>query len=899
MTSYNKALPTLKLDDFPFFSKRRRSLHHVAPESFQPVAAHPAVALTLPFDWSFDPYRDRNWRFNLQAWRMFDPIWRRLRHGSHRLVQEEILAWMANWYHFHVELKQDSSFAWYDMAVGNRAQHLAAVLHLCSQGIFVIPDPQSKMLEELARLHLRKLLNPSFISTNNHAISQVTGLRLLGMAWHNKKECGDEATYSTALMRRILDTQFDRNGIHTENSPSYHSYAIRRFGLIKPEWFPSLRKHLCTILMRAEEHEPWFTMSNGRIAMIGDSAGRGSPHTGRESFTKCARDTLGRDILFKDLKESGYVVCRTSANEHLQRSSMLIVNGQALTPYHAHCDHLGFELFEHGREIFVDSGKFSYQTDEWRKYFVSAAAHNVVTLAGIDTLPKDRLTQGSAIRKASMSDNGCTRIAGVIARSTHVHRRSFIYRPGESLVLEDHLETTSDAPAIHYLQLAPTLRAEVRDGLIWVFDKAVPVCTIKLSIADYEARFITGQVTPYIGGWRSYQYLRKVPATTIALTIPPQKRQFSTHINFIKPALDANPLYSSSREESTGNPVKANAHLSNVAEPANRVAETEHYLDAAKRSLPHKVKTHENSAKANKQPPAIISPGELLLGLLEQPSHYWPGNTRQANKLSGKVSKLRATSGWSCENICLAALQAAAWRLENEQITYYLSSVGSSGSHLIQHIIAGCVPCLPLGEIYISPSLVPIVQAWPENRDRHLFMEAYHLVHAGTPTAFARQATAIINTAHKSTLSPYSCWTKRFKSMLITRRPEDIAISRTFRKQSYRDFLGMTDASDNDYLQLNIKKCRSFFANANKFAYDCVLKFEDAISRSPAAAAAILKFCELPATRLASVAKQIDRSCEADQGTTRYRGPAVPVAEHYKESARTALADIAADLGYT
>ena len=32
----------------------------------------------LPFDWHADPLCDRNWMFNLQAWRMLDPYLNRL-----------------------------------------------------------------------------------------------------------------------------------------------------------------------------------------------------------------------------------------------------------------------------------------------------------------------------------------------------------------------------------------------------------------------------------------------------------------------------------------------------------------------------------------------------------------------------------------------------------------------------------------------------------------------------------------------------------------------------------------------------------------------------------------------------------------------------------------------------
>ena len=38
----------------------------------------PPLPFRLPFDWHADPLSDRNWMFNLQAWRMLDPYLNRL-----------------------------------------------------------------------------------------------------------------------------------------------------------------------------------------------------------------------------------------------------------------------------------------------------------------------------------------------------------------------------------------------------------------------------------------------------------------------------------------------------------------------------------------------------------------------------------------------------------------------------------------------------------------------------------------------------------------------------------------------------------------------------------------------------------------------------------------------------
>ena len=91
-----------------------------------PFKDYPPHPLAFP-SWDADPYRDRSWRFRLNAWHFLDPICYctnvmeirptgvSSRHGS-RLVRH------------HIAEQRMHEFAWYDMAVGRRAAMLAKIL---------------------------------------------------------------------------------------------------------------------------------------------------------------------------------------------------------------------------------------------------------------------------------------------------------------------------------------------------------------------------------------------------------------------------------------------------------------------------------------------------------------------------------------------------------------------------------------------------------------------------------------------------------------------------------------------------------------------------------------------------------------------------------------------------
>src|SRR5438045_228331 len=72
--------------DFYVASGERAYADQVA-DGFRPRPDRPGVRLVVPLDWGMDPFHDLNWRYQLQSWRMLDPIWDELlRTGDARLV---------------------------------------------------------------------------------------------------------------------------------------------------------------------------------------------------------------------------------------------------------------------------------------------------------------------------------------------------------------------------------------------------------------------------------------------------------------------------------------------------------------------------------------------------------------------------------------------------------------------------------------------------------------------------------------------------------------------------------------------------------------------------------------------------------------------------------------------
>ena len=180
-----QALPALVRDDFQIFGAGY--LEQVT-QGFKPRSDVPAVRLHPPLDWDMDPFNDRNWRFQLSAWRMLDPIWSQWYEHDWSRLSRETMPWVEDWYRYHVAQRRSSKFEWYDMATGLRAQHIALLLYLQQRHLIALDTGQLRQLHWLARMHVRKLRERAFINSNNHGIFQIQGLRLLCLVWKGE-EC--------------------------------------------------------------------------------------------------------------------------------------------------------------------------------------------------------------------------------------------------------------------------------------------------------------------------------------------------------------------------------------------------------------------------------------------------------------------------------------------------------------------------------------------------------------------------------------------------------------------------------------------------------------------------------------------------------------------------------------
>ena len=486
-------------------TQAERTRHQVQQQEargWQPRPDRPSVPFVLPFDWAMDPFDDANWRFQLNAWRPLDVYIGLHCRGGDPTAYRFLIDAMLDWARAEGRGRRRIAF-WGDMAAGIRAAKLAYVL---SQPAF---GRESRSRQDgvirLARRHLARLRDPDFIAASNHALAQIHGAAALCHVAPHWPEAEGGKAYVSDLLSRLLLSQFGRQGVHLEHSPGYHFFALREFRrMAATGWFDN--PDLDRIIGAAAEAAPWFLFPDGTSSAAGDSSPIRRPYP----VPAGGDDAVGR--LFD---EAGYAVVRSPWGRPARESSMLMVTCGHHSNVHKHADELSFELFARGSRLFVDTGKYSYSAGPVRDYSVSARAHSTIDLLS----ERDDNGLGAAA-PAGGGLTGLTRtfwgwvIAGRVERPAFgvAHRRRFLYRPGQWLVLLDHVTADGPRELTAWLHLHPNLRVEATpDGWRWRRTVAIR------HVADHPLtlRRVRGQDDPR-QGWMAPDYHKLVENDALA-----------------------------------------------------------------------------------------------------------------------------------------------------------------------------------------------------------------------------------------------------------------------------------------------------------------------------------------------------------------------------------------------
>ena len=498
-----------------------------SPWIFRPRTVSPAWDSSLPIDWSADPFQDINWQHRLHSWSSMDYWMHEYEEDGGAAHLEDPIDIALDWYRFHVVEGKTSALQWYDHSTGVRASRLAFLLSFILSNQIEVSDSDLVLLMDLADLHVQKLMDPEFLTPNNHGLFQLVGLDALCSVVGWRHACQGARTYAREEFISLVKSWFTKEGIHIENSPTYHGWVplqIRELGAMERFRDPEIQR----ILDRADEIASWLTFPDGRWVRVGDSHGNGPKLTGPIE-PQCLPENGGCWAV-QDFTESGYAIVRSLPKVEASESSMLFVSGTTAPTGHKHADDLAFVLIERGQDIFVDSGRYGYNYDDARSYVLSARAHNVPSLVGKRTDPYV-IDAADSHLEPIVVEQGRFTIRGVVDRpGLFMHERTLSYVPGVLLQIDDQLNNLTDLQWQSNLHLAPDLIPEISDTGFVVRAGDLTVRG-EFRGEGCEITAVRGETDPY-QGWVSVGYLELAPASVVVATCPADLIESSWHITF-------------------------------------------------------------------------------------------------------------------------------------------------------------------------------------------------------------------------------------------------------------------------------------------------------------------------------------------------------------------------------
>jgi hypothetical protein len=202
--------------------------------------------------------------------------------------------------------------------------------------------------------------------------------------------------------------------------------------------------------------------------------------------------------------------------------TMLSVRFGRARQYHGHYDGSSITLYGYGSPLLLDSGQYTYNAGAYRSYFISRAAHNLVTADGATLNAGAATTQlwnrvSPTMYELAMSGSP---YLGVTAS-----RRVTFSRTAGYAVVDDRVTSATGRTFRQLWHLREASAPMLSGSRAWTRRTRGNVLIVQV-LAPSATRIVSGATSP-IQGWLSYTYGHKVAAPVV------EARRFGTAVRFL------------------------------------------------------------------------------------------------------------------------------------------------------------------------------------------------------------------------------------------------------------------------------------------------------------------------------------------------------------------------------
>lgn len=386
------------------------------------------------------------------------------------------------------------------------------------------------------RLSTRIIVDARHLQLNltaerNHRTLELYALLIVGLSFPEHDP--QLARFALDELGVNLMTDVWRDGVHRECSTDYHCIALRSYlgaianareaGLALPDGFldrVSLALDFALHIQRPDGLTPSFSDGDTgdfrRLLALGADLLQRGDLRWAASMGEHGTPPAERDATFA---AGGYHIARSGWGDgqtsYRDERFMMMDAGPLGDGGHGHYDQLSVELYAQGRPLVIDPGRYTYADDPWRQWFKGSAAHNTVTVDGLDQTayrrgaPKGPTSQARLVQRLTQPDLDAIEAEATSPRHDVVHTRRVIFPMREYWIIHDHLRGS----ASHRYEARWHLPAYA-DGQIAIEHTAAST-TVRSPAATFSVP--AGLEVKIERGWVSPSYGVKEPAPIVVV----------------------------------------------------------------------------------------------------------------------------------------------------------------------------------------------------------------------------------------------------------------------------------------------------------------------------------------------------------------------------------------------
>jgi len=435
--------------------------------------------LGQPIDWNAGE-QSLLWRFNLHYF-----------HYLHLLEPSERIALCRSWTKAN---PPGTGVSWHPYPTSLR------VVNWCRAGL-----EDADLLTSLYRQAAFLYRNLETYICGNHLLENARALVVAGCFFEGQGEAPRWLKKGLDIYRSETREQILPDGCHYERSPMYHALMLEGYldGLnVLPPDHPD-RKWILQTVRRMGDALMTFVRPDGRLALFNDATDEiALPPEHLIQY-------LNQVTPFKPrapwaLPDAGYYA--------FGRDDIhLVIDGGPAGPdhlmAHAHADVFSYELSVAGKPFVVDSGVFEYPAGAMRDYVRSTAAHNTVSVDGVDQIEcwdSFRVARRDApcdvtftVGANGMHFGGAYEGYAKLIGDELIHRRSVEVDAGtRTVTVEDRVDGQGSHEVLSRIHLHPDVTVmEEKDRFILIDGDS----RCKLKVIRGELRWEEGWYCPRFG----------------------------------------------------------------------------------------------------------------------------------------------------------------------------------------------------------------------------------------------------------------------------------------------------------------------------------------------------------------------------------------------------------------